>query len=238
MNNSTEMNQGYSGSILRREGDLVEKVSSDQVFMESKERQKYLISLSRKIAVLPRIDHIDNQAIYMEYVDGRDALHEQNAHGAGKALRLLHDQKDYYPFHSMTGVKWLMELANDNLTRTDHRERFSTAIESEYPCDALIHSEPDQFIERNDGAIVFIDFEGIGMGSRYHDLGYIHYATTRDRKPEVYKKFMEGYQTKPIKIEQKRVKRIAGIISIAYAQFADFEERIELGFRLLSEAGS
>jgi hypothetical protein len=34
-----------------------------------------------------------------------------------------------------------------------------------------------------------------------------------------------------------QVKRLAGIISLAYATFAEFEKRMKLGLRLLSETG-
>jgi len=46
---------------------------------------------------------------------------------------------------------------------------------------------------------------------------------------------MEGYLSKPIQIEIMEVKRLAGIISLAYAKFAQFEVRMELGLRLLRE---
>jgi hypothetical protein len=230
------MKQGFSGSTVQRKDNLVEKISSDQNFMHCKERQKDLIALSRKTAVLPRIDHIDNQTIHMEYVDGQEGLTEQNALRAGESLRLLHDQRGYHHF-CMTGLNWLIEMANDNLARMDHSERISSEIESEYPCDALIHSEPNQFIEIKDGSIVFIDFEGIGMGSCYQDIGFIYYLMIKDDKPDVYNTFIEGYQSKPIQIEIMQVKRLAGIISLAYATFAEFEKRMRLGLRLLSETG-
>jgi hypothetical protein len=230
------MKQGYSGSTVQRIGNLVEKISSDQNFIHSKERQLDLIVLSQEIAVLPRIDHIDGQTIYMEYVDGGEGLTEQNALRAGKSLRLLHDQPGYH-HPCMTGLNWLIQMANENLVRMDHSERISAEIEAEFPCDALIHSEPGQFIEKEDGAIVFIDFEGIGMGSRYQDLGFIYCMTIKDGKPEVYNTFMDGYQTEPVQIDLIRVKVLAGIISLAYARFAEFEKRMKLGLRLFGETG-
>ncbi len=231
------MEQGYSGSTVQRKGNLVEKMSSDQNFMHSKERQRDLIALSRKIPIIPRIDHINNQTIYMEYVGEQEGLTEQNALRAGEALRILHDQPGYDHI-CMNGLNWLIEMANGNLAQMDRSERISTEIEAEYPSDALIHSEPNQFIEIKDGSIVFIDFEGMGMGSRYQDIGFIYYLMIKDDKPEVYNIFMEGYQSKPIQIEIMRVKRLAGIISLAYASFAEFEKRMKLGLRLFSEAGN
>lgn len=230
------MKQGHSGSSVMRKGNLVEKISSDRAFMHSRERQKDLIALSQKIAILPRIDHIDTQAIYMDYVDGQEGLTEHNAQQAGKALRLLHEQRDYqHP--CMTGLKWLIQLANDNIARMDHRQLMMDEILPAYPTDALIHSEPTQFIEQKDGSIVFIDFEGIGMGTRYQDFGYIYYSAIEQEKPEIYTKFLEGYQPESEQIELLRVKKVAGIISLAYTRFAEFEKRMKMGFRLLDEVG-
>jgi thiamine kinase-like enzyme len=126
-------------------------------------------------------------------------------------------------------------MANDNLAQMDTSQRILPEIEADYPCDALIHSEPVQFIEKKDGSIVFIDFEGIGMGSRYQDIGFVYYITMKDDQPEIYTAFMNGYQSEPIQIELVRVKKLAGIISLAYAGFAEFEKRMELGLRLLGE---
>jgi len=228
--------QGFSGSTVQRKGNLLEKISNDQNFTSSTERQKDLVALSQKVDVLPRIDHIDSQSIYMEYVEGQEGLTEQNARQAGKALRLLHERRDYqYP--CMTGLEWLIQMANENLARMGCSQRVLAEIEAEYPSDALIHSEPVQFIEKRDGAIVFIDIEGIGMGTRYQDLGFVYYITKKDEKPEIFTSFMEGYQSEPVQIEQMRIKELAGIISLAYAQFAEFEKRMELGLRLLGEPG-
>src|SRR5262245_38412068 len=155
------MQQGYSGSTVQLKGGLVEKVSSDQTFMQSPARQNDLISMSRKLSLLPRIDHIDRQAIYMEYIDGQEGLTEHNAREAGKALRQLHAQREYR--HACeTDVNWLIQLANESLAQMDDSQRISADIAGEYPPDALIHSEPVQFIEKPDGSIVFIDIEGIG----------------------------------------------------------------------------
>jgi hypothetical protein len=229
------MKQGHSGSTVQLKGNLVEKISSDQTFIHSKERQKDLMVLSKKLSILPRIDRIDKQAIYMDFVDGGEGLTEQNARRAGKALQLLHEQSDY-PHPCMTGLKWLIQIANDNLARMNYGQLIITEIETEYPSDVLIHSEPTQFIEKQDGSIVFIDFEGIGMGSRYQDLGFIYYSAVKQEKPEIYTTFLEGYQP-PGQIEPLRVKKLAGITSLAYARFAEFEKRMQLGIRLLEETG-
>jgi hypothetical protein len=230
------MKQGYSGSSVQRKGNLVKKISSDQTFMQSKERQQDLTALSWNLDLLPRIDRIDRHAIYMEYVDGREGLTEHNVLRAGAALRRLHDQRGY-PHECMTGVYWLIEMANENLARMGRSERIPAEIEAEYPCDALIHSEPTQLIEKNDGSIVFIDFEGIGMGSRCQDIGFIYYLMIKDEKEHVYNKWIAGYQSESIQIDFAQVKRLAGIISLAYAGFAEFDKRMNLGFRLLGETG-
>jgi hypothetical protein len=236
------MEQGYSGSSVQRKGNLVEKVSSDLSFTGSIERQEDLTALSQKIAVLPRIDHIDSPSIYMEYVDGQEGLTIQNAQPTGIALRLLHEQRGY-PHPCMTGLNWLIELANENLAQMDLSQRISFEVIHEYPNDALIHSEP-QLIEKKNGAIVFIDFEGIGMGSRYQDLGHIYYSAIKDDQPEIYMALIQGYQSDSMQIDMRRVKLLAGIISLAYVGFAlafagnaEAEKRTQLGLRLLGETG-
>lgn len=230
------MKQGYSGSIVHRKGNLLEKISNDRAFIKSKNRQKDLMALSKKLSILPRIDHFEGQSIYMDYIEGQEGITEHNARQAGKALRLLHERRDY-PHPCMTGLRWLILLANDNIARMDHRQLMIDEILPGYPIDALIHSEPTQLIEQKDGSIVFIDFEGIGMGTRYQDFGYIYYSAIKQEKPEIYTKFLEGYQPESEQIELLRVKKVAGITSLAYARFAAFEKRMKLGFRLLNEIG-
>jgi hypothetical protein len=55
----------------------------------------------------------------------------------------------------VTGLNWLIQMANDNLVRMDHSERISAEIEAEFPCDALVHLEPSQLLEKEDGSFVF-----------------------------------------------------------------------------------
>lgn len=235
------MQQGYSGSAVQQKGKLVEKVSSDQGFIDSQERQRDLIALAQQLPVLPRIDHIASPSIFMEYVEGKEGLTQQNTPRAGKALRLLHEQQGY-PHPCLTGLDWLIELANENLAQMNLSQRIPFEITGEYPHDALIHSEPTQLIEKTDGTIVFIDFEGIGMGSRYQDLGFIYWRAILDDQPERYTAFLEGYQGDANRIELKRVKQLAGIISLAYVGFAlafagaeEAAKRLQLGMRLLEE---
>jgi hypothetical protein len=230
------MEQGYSGSTVRREGCLVAKTTSDRGFVQSAARQRDLVVLSQRLAVLPRIDRIEGPVIYMEYIEGSEGLTLKNARRAGQALRQLHEQRDY-PHPCFTGVAWLIEGANDSLARTDRDLRIAPEVAVEYPADALIQTEPAQFIEKPDGSIVFIDFEGMGMGSRYQDLGFVYYEAILDGEPELFAAFLEGYQQEPGEIDLGRVKRLAGVIALAYAQFADEEKRIALGLRLLEADG-
>jgi hypothetical protein len=221
------MKQGFSGSIVQLNGNLVEKISTDKSFTSSKERQRDLITLSHKLGILPRIDHIAGQSIFMEFVEGKEGLTKQNAQQAGEALRLLHEQSEY-PYPCMTGLDWLIQMAHENYGDKDF-----SGFKAEYPTDALIHSEPAQFIEKKDGTITFIDIEGIGMGSRYQDLASIYYISMIDEKLELFDLFIEGYQSRPVAIEPARVRKLAGLYSIAYAAFAESERRIEFGLGLL-----
>lgn len=236
------MQQGYSGSSVQRQGRLVEKVSSDQSFSESQARQADLIALSRKLAVLPMIDRIESPSIFMEFVEGHEGLTLQNAPQAGKALRLLHEQAGYsHP--CMTDLHWLIELANENLALMRVSQRIPLEVADDYPRDALIHSEPVQLIEKQDGSVVFIDFEGMGMGSRYQDLGFIQWHALKGNQPDVYDAFIRGYRSDPAEIDPRRVKHLGGIISLAYVGFAlefagpeEAENRLQLGLRLIEEA--
>ena len=225
------MQQGFSGSLVQLKGNLVEKISSDDSFTSSKERQSDLITLSHKLDILPKIDHIAGRSIFMEYVEGKEGFTVHNARQVGKGLRLLHEQRKY-PHPCMTGLDWLIQMAHKNYGHKDFSD-----FKAEYPIDALIHSEPAQLIEKKDGDIIFIDIEGIGMGSRYQDLASIYYISMMDEKAEVFYLFMEGYQSRPIDIDLARVKKLAGLYSIAYAAFAEFERRIEFGLHLLDEIG-
>jgi len=166
------MKQGYSGSAVRLVGDHVEKVTSDRAFTEDIERQTALIDLSRRTALVPHISQVDDARILMEFVGGNEGLTELNAEQAGASLRLLHDL-DGFSHPCLTGVNWLVFLANTNLARANCSTRVASELAQHFQNDALIHSEPTQFIQTNDGRIVFIDIEGIGRGSRYQDLGFI-----------------------------------------------------------------
>jgi hypothetical protein len=228
------MKQGFSGSKLQLIGNLVEKISTDDSFTSSQERRKDLLALSHKLDILPKIDHITGKSIFMEYLVGHEGMTIDNALHAGKALRLLHEQTDYQHL-CMTGLDWLIQLANENLAQYNGRYEDFSSFKSEYPIDALIHSEPGQFIEKEDGSIVFFDIEGMGMGSRYQDIGSLYYGAMIDEEPGIFPAFMAGYQSTPIHIDLHRVKKLAGLFSIAYAGFAEYKKRIEFGLRLLDE---
>ncbi len=229
------MNQGYSGSSVWREGPFVAKASSDQTFLEEPDRQRDLMALSRHLTLLPHIDRLDQGILYMEFVEGHEGLTEHNAQRAGMALRQLHARHDY-PHPCTTGVWWLIHMANENLARVNSDYRVDADLETQYPDDALIHSEPVQFIERPDGTIVFIDIEGIGMGSRYHDLGFIYYTALLRDMPTLFDTFLRGYLSEHADIALPKVRQLAGVIALAYASFADADKRIRLGLGLLGEA--
>jgi hypothetical protein len=216
-------------------GGQVEKLTSDRAFAEDAARQKDLINLSHRLAILPRITRVDGPLILMEFVAGTEGLTPQNAYRVGASLRLLHSQSGFT--HScLTGVDWLTDMANSNFGRAGCSTRVSTELGRHYQNDALIHAEPTQVIESNDGRIVFIDIEGIGCGSRYQDLGFIEYTTRLSESPGVLASFMKGYMSAPIELDAWRIRQMAGLIAIAYACFADVEKRLALGIQLLEEA--
>jgi hypothetical protein len=227
------MQQGYSGSTVRRSGDLVEKVSSDGEFCANPARQRDLIALSRRLGILPRIERIDGAALIMAFIAGEEGLTRANAARVGQALRVLHAERGYaHP--CMTGMAWLLEAANARLGQISPGRQLPADFLAAYPADALIHSEPVQLIEQADGSIVFIDFEGIGMGSKYQDLGFVEYIAALQDAPEMFGAFLEGYGRAGLDL--RRMKQAAGVVALAYARFYDAEKRTALGLRLLAEA--
>lgn len=230
------MNQGYSGSTLRRADDIVIKISSDEAFAQDRQRQEDLIALSQALDVLPRIHRIDPPALHMDYIDGHEGFTLDNARRAGEALRRLHDQP-HFPHPCTTGIDWLVDMAKGADVPMDVRRWMDGAWEEEYPADALILAEP-QFIERQDGSIVFIDFEGMGAGSRYHDLAHVYFRMVDNMQLDVFAPFLQGYQRKSECMEMRRVVRLAGVVALAYAQFAEPERRVKLGVQLLHDAGA
>ena len=191
--------------------------------------------LSRRLKMLPRIIRIDGDSIVMEFVDGVEGMNARNAFRAGAALRSLHERRGFrHP--CATGVGWLIETANANLDRAGASWRFSEASARRFPNDALIHTEPTQLIESDGGEIVFIDTEGIGLGSRYQDLGFVEYMANLAADPEMLESFTSGYKSEPIEIDFRRMRWAAGLIAIAYAGFADTERRLDLGLRLIARS--
>lgn len=229
------MNQGFSGSRVRRVGKWVEKESADRAFVEDTRRQADLMALSRRLACLPEIVAVRGAVIRMAFIKGREGLTRENAFEAGRALRELHAVKGFqHP--CQTGIAWLIELANMNLAEAGCEERIVVNLSDHYPADALIHAEPVQFIEQPDGQIVFIDIEEAGWGSRYRDLGFVHYQTHLSGDRQARESFMQGYATCPIEIDPDRIGQIAGLTALAYARFADSEKRMSSGLALMKQA--
>ncbi len=231
------MNQGHSGSTLRREGNIVVKISSDVAFVQDHQRQNDLISLSQALDILPRIYRIDPPALRMDYVAGHEGFTRTNAFRVGETLRQLHDRQQTFPHLCTTGISWLVEMAEGVQVPDDICRWMAVALAEEYPSDALILTEP-QFIERRDGSIVFIDFEGIGVGSRYHDLAQVYFRLADRAQIDIWRRFLEGYQRESACVEMQRVVRLAGVVALAYARFAEPERRVKLGLRLLAEGDS
>lgn len=230
------MKQGYSGSQLRLQGGLVEKNTTDEEFISNSKRQKDLLLLSRSLEVLPRIDRVNSQCIFMEFIYGEESLTEHNARRVGKALQQLHGQSGYQHL-CMTGLDWLIDTASQNLANRESPNIDLASFLTGYPIDALIHSEP-QFIERPDGSIVFVDVEGVGRGSRYQDLGHMYMWMLLDGHPELFKRILEGYQNLLDPVMPMKITKMAGLIALAYAAFADFDRRMRLGIELIGQSQS
>lgn len=228
--NRNGMNQGFSGSQVTRTADVVVKKTSDIGFVLDSSRHSALQRLSQQQPFLPTIYDISGDELKMEYIPGEEGLSLQNARKVGSALKRLHNLKEY-PFPVFTGIEWLHELAEQALTAYD-REAEWLPPPSVDPDDlALIHTEPVQIITRADGTVVFIDIEGIGMGSKYQDLGFIYYTAAHTGKSGLFDEVLLGYGSAGVNLTM--VAQMAGLISIAYSTFADSKARIDLGLRLL-----
>jgi hypothetical protein len=224
------MNQGFSGSQVSRTADVVVKKTADIGFVLDSSRHAALQRLSQQQPFLPTIYDISGDELKMEYIAGEEGLSLQNARKVGIALKRLHNLKDY-PFPAFTGIDWLHELAEQALAAHD-REAEWLPVPLIDPGDlALIHTEPVQVISRSDGTVVFIDIEGIGMGSKYQDLGFIYYVAASTGRPALFDELLSAYGSAGVDLT--RVAQMAGLIAIAYSTFADSDARIDLGLRLL-----
>jgi hypothetical protein len=224
------MNQGFSGSQVTRTADVVVKKTSDTGFVLDSSRHRALQRLSHQQPFLPTIYDISGNELKMEYIAGEEGLSLQNARRVGMALKRLHNLKDY-PFPVFTGSEWLHKLAEQALANHNRRAEWLPASPVDPGDLALIHTEPVQVITRADGTVVFIDIEGIGMGSKYQDLGFLYYTATYAGKPALFDEVLFGYGSARVNLTM--VVQMAGLISIAYAAFADSETRIDLGLDLL-----
>jgi hypothetical protein len=225
------MLQGHSGSTVWRNGDTVCKHSSDVSFVESPDRQRDLIALSQRLRCLPRIDSITDGMLTMAFIAGHEGLTVDNADAVGQTLRLLHRQTGY-PHACTTGLDWLIDMAHMNLSHAGS-DRVLEGFADILVDDTLIHTEPVQLIETADSQIVFIDIEGMGMGSRFRDLGYVRYHTLLHSMPEAFERFVIGYGLTVPSDERLWIDRVAGLTALAYAGFADTAQRLTLGLQLL-----
>lgn len=226
------LTQGFSGSQVTRDSEFLIKHTSDEDFSKSRKRQIALMRLAGRLGILPAIYEIKGSRIKMEFISGPEGITVKNAFQTGLNLRILHAQTAY-PFPVSTGTEWLCEKA---VRAFPAKAKDITAAGLE-PFDndlVLIHGEPTQIRIRPNGEVVFIDIEGIGMGSKYHDLGFVYYIASLDGEPDIFSNLIEGYGKDGVNIS--KVMRFAGIISLAYSTFADSERRIELGCALLQKS--
>ncbi|MFB3880648.1 MAG: hypothetical protein ACE149_05260 [Armatimonadota bacterium] len=231
---SGDVFQGYSGSALRLVDGRVEKVSSCAAFVEDRSRQTALQQLSNRTRLLPSIVSVEGATMRMDFIRGSEGLTEHNAAQVGAALRSLHELRGF-PYPAITGVDWLISLANDSLAQAKSPFRVSEDLQEHYPPDALILCEP-QFLQTEAGQIVFIDLDEMGQGSRYQDLGFVAYLTMVNQTPELLDLFLSGYQSSSLELNAWRIRQMAGLISLAYASFADTGKRLALGLQLMHDA--
>jgi len=85
------------------------------------------------------------------------------------------------------------------------------------------------------GNLVILDWDECGIGNRYQDLGFGYYTIfKKGLAPSCYDTFIESYADDSV--DESVVKSVAGLVSLAYASYYDFDRSMEFGKNLLTES--
>jgi hypothetical protein len=226
---------GHSGSKLHLHKGWVWKRSSYLSRCSEKDyrlRAAFLLSLNAQFPHMPRINFLDNREMAIEFISGWEGIEGLDFSQFGQVVRKLHSLEIMGPPKD-TGIDWLLTLAAENLTRVGGKlDETTLELFDAFTEETVVHGEITQVITRPDGSLYILDWDECGMGSRYQDLGFVHYQfLERGLELESFQDFMDGYADESV--NDALVQAAAGLIALAYARFYDFERRIALGRGLL-----
>ena len=227
---------GHSGSKLVLHKGWVRKRSSYLVRCSETDyrlRAAFLLSLNAHFPHMPRINFLDHREMAIKFISGWEGIEGLDLPKFGRVVKELHNLEITGPPKD-TGIDWLLALADGNLTRVGEKlDESILRLFGEFTEETVVHGEITQVITKPDGSLYILDWDECGMGSRYQDLGFVYYQLLeRGLGMELFQDFMDGYADESADIDL--VKKTAGMISLAYAHFYDFDKRLALGRKLLN----
>ncbi len=227
------MLKGHSGSNLEKHGNIVEKDSSYLAnCSDRKARAEFMIKLTSTFQHAPKILEVNGSTIKYEFVTGEPGFEKVNLKELGKVTRELHSLKIPGP-EKETGIQWLKGLADNNLAMHNVELDLTDLVAelSDEP-KVIVHGEIADLIIGPNTEVTILDWDEAGLGSRYQDIGYIYFKCQELRNGnEDFEKFIEGYND--VYLDQDKIRRVAGLIAIAYSHWANSEYRFKLGLSLL-----
>jgi hypothetical protein len=221
---------GYSGSNLQLQNGVVRKRSS---YLRGRPdypaRQRFFQVLSAAFPHMPDTRLLDDGILEMAYIPGQEGTQGIDFRRFGQIVRQLHELDIPAPPKD-TGIHWLSDLARSNLA-DDTLSPILSQLVARLPDDAVVHGEITQVIADPKGNLYIIDWDECGLGSKYHDLGFVYYTLTLDgRVDECFAPFLDGYGASGL--DTSLIPQVAGLIALAYAGFADREHRLHIGHSL------
>jgi len=222
------MIQGHSGSYVHRDGEFLIKENPWSPVAVTAERIDALITASRTLDCLPDIHEATPTMLRMQFIPGAEGLNADSAVALGRALRSLHGFASFdQPI--CNGFPWLLVKANQALAKVG-RPALDPGMASLFPEDAVVHGEPTQIIRMRDGSIRFFDFDGMGRGSKFQDLGFLQYWCDLYAGTDLWPVVIEAYDEA---VPEEPIRMASGLVALAYSIFHDFQYRLEYGLQQL-----
>jgi aminoglycoside phosphotransferase len=179
---------------------------------------------------MPHTQLLEDGTLEMNYIPGQEGTQGIDFSRFGQIVRQLHELDILAPPKD-TGIHWLFDMARANLSDNTLDPILSQLV-ARLPDDAVVHGEIAQVIATPDGNLFIIDWDECGLGSKYHDLGFVYYTLALDgRVDECYAPFLDGYGAAGL--DSALIPQVAGLIATAYAGFGDRERRLHIGRDLL-----
>lgn len=223
------MIQGHSGSVVRREGDVLVKENPWSPGSVGIGRVNALMAASKALDCLPQIYQVTPAKLRMEFIEGAEGLTAESAPALGKALRSLHEFTSF-DLPICNGIPWLFGKANQTLGKIG-RSALDGRAANLFGDDAVVHGEPTQVILTAEGSVRFIDFDGMGRGSKFHDLGFIRYSCDLYAGCDLWSVVLRAYNQPSLPEEPIRI--ASGLVALAYSVFHDFQRRVDYGLQQL-----